>query len=231
MPTRYTLYSEKQDIEEYLETRFLEPEQYNPSYNIAPATHMPVARVDHSGKRVITSYRWGLPEPGTDRYASDDENGESDLIPHINKEDFEDSSYLMGLLQKKRCIIPANGFYEWKKLTDNQEPFYLRLLNKELTAFAGLYDNIIDENGEKSHAYMILNVAANAMVKPLSDHMPAMLGAESHDLWLNRSVEDSEVLLEALQPTVIYEMATLRVPELVNDTEKDSPELIQPIPK
>jgi len=230
MPTRYTLYSEQQDIEQYLYARFLEPEQYEPSYNITCGTRMPVARVDHSGKRVITTYRWGLPEP-SDGEAENGREEDKELSPHVNKEDIEDSSYLLGLLKKKRCIIPANGFYEWKKLTDNQEPFYLRLLNQELTAFAGVYDDFVDENGDKAYAYIILNVSANAMVKPLSDHMPAILNAKSHDLWLNRSVEDSEVLLEVLQPTVIYEMATLRVPELVNDIENDSQELIQPIPK
>lgn len=223
MPTRYTLYAEPNEIEQQLNTSFSEKgkERYEPSYNICPGQQKPIARIDHSGRTSIKQYKWGLPDP----------TNSNSLKVDTFKGDFEDQAYLSGLLKHKRCIIPANGFYECKSLSDSNEPFYLRMLNKSLIGFAGLYDQIKNKQGEKYYAFTIVTVEANAMVKPLSDTMPAILPQDSYNLWLNREVEDSDILMEMLQPTVIYEMAALRVPDLVNDPENDSPELIQPIPK
>jgi len=221
MPTRYTLYAERNEIEQHLKTSFDTNISYTPSYNIRPEQEKPVARVDHSGKTSIKKYTWGIPSA----------TGSNSLMVDAYKADFDDEAYLNGLLKHKRCIIPANGFYEWKSLSDSNEPFYLRMLNKSLIGFAGLYDQITNSQGEKYYAFTIVTVEANAMVKPLSDTMPAILHQDSYNLWLNREVEDTDVLKEVLKPTVIYEMAALRVPDLVNNPKNDSPDLIQPIPK
>ena len=221
MPTRYTLYSSREEIEEHLQAPFAADSSYQPSYNIYPEQKKPIARVDHSGKRSIQPYQWGLADP----------KNSNSLLVDTHKNDFDETAYLNGLLQHKRCIIPANGFFEWKTLTDSQEPFYLRMLNKSLIGFAGLYDQLKTDEGDTYYAFAIITVEANAMVKPLSDSMPAILPRDSYDIWLNREVQDTSVLRELLKPAVIYEMAALRVPDLVNDSNNDSPELIQPIPK
>jgi len=224
MASRYTLFVEKKEIEQHFNAEFDESGKYEPSYNIYPFSPRPVVRIDHSGRRIITHYNWGFDGTG-----SKHNRGEKQV--DVFKEKLEDEAYFKGLLRNKRCIIPANGFYEWKTLEDRNEPFYLKLLNKDLIGFAGLYDDFESSDGKRFFSFVMITVSANAMVNPLNSEMPAILNEDSYDFWLNRDIDDMDTLSRKLEPVVIYEMAALRVPEDVNDTSNDSSELIQPIPR
>lgn len=222
---RYTLHSSKEDIEEYFQASSEDTGLFRPNFNIAPGTVNPVILTGISGKREIGGLRWGL----IPKWADEASTGYKMI--NARAETLDEKKSFKGPFERKRCIIPANGFYEWKTEKQSKQPFYIRLLTQELMGFAGLYEKWTSPEGEDIYSYTIITTEANALVHPLHDRMPVILKPSSYDTWLDRENHDTESLSELLKPYSITEMATYRVTEEVNKPENNKPELIQPIPK
>lgn len=225
MCRRYTLHSEREEIEAFFEAKAEAADLFTPDYNVAPGTVNPLVLAGSQGQRKIDGLKWGLiPSGGQDKKKG------SELI-NAPAEKLNEEETLKKLFISKRCIIPANGFYEWKTEQQKKQPFYIRLLTHELMGFAGLYEKEITPEGDETYSYTIITTEANALVAPLHDRMPAILRHEAYEMWLNPENKDPDLLSDLLKPYELTEMATYRVSDKVNKTENNDPKLIQPIPK
>ena len=222
---RYTLFSDKETIEEHFRVQAEDDQLFTPNYNVAPGSTMPVILIGKSGSREVGGLRWGL----VPKWADSVDTGYKMI--NARGETLDEKKSFKGPFLKKRCLIPANGFFEWKKTGNAKEPFYIRVLSDEIIAFAGLFEKWTSPEGEDIFSYTIVTTEANALVQPLHERMPVILKPENYERWLDRENQDVEGLKKLLNPYPMEEMATLRVSKEVNTPKNNYPELLQPIPK
>lgn len=225
MCQRYTLYTDLKGIEEHFESEARDSVNgnYQPNYNVAPGHSMPVVLMSKTREKKIDILDWGL----ILRESSDDSGALENF--NVPDEELEKKPEYKKSFQRKRCIIPANGFYEWKQLESVQLPFYIRLLNQELFGMAGLFDKWTSPEGEDRYTFTIITTQANALVQPLHTRMPAILQPEHYEYWLDPMNSDFEELHEILQPYPTEQMATYRVTNKVNSLDNNDAELTQPV--
>ncbi|MEX2363937.1 MAG: SOS response-associated peptidase family protein, partial [Balneolaceae bacterium] len=137
---------------------------------------------------------------------------------------------LKKLAETSACIIPASGFYKWKETVHDPLPFYLRVLSKEILPLAGIYTAVKDEKGNLTYSFAVITMPANALVEPLDKSMPCIVEPSDLNKWLGGGA--LKMLEKGFNGQYLLpDMAVYRVPDLVNNPENNSRELIQPIPK
>lgn len=192
-----------------------------PRYNIAPAQEVPIVVAGHDGP-VLEQVRWGFRPAWL---------ADSTHSPPINAraETLLDRPLFRGAVARHRCLIPADGFYEWQARPGQKtkQPFYFRLRDDALFAFAGLYTEAKD--GAESTCVLI-TTTPNSLMAPIHDRMPAILRREDEAMWLDREVTESEVVLGLLNPYPDNLMQAYPVATLVSNVRHEGPELIQPLP-
>ncbi|GIW46824.1 MAG: DUF159 family protein [Deltaproteobacteria bacterium] len=217
---RYTLTADIDTISQRfkLDTHGLKIE---PRYNIAPSQEAPVIVVEDG--KVLKMMKWGLiPFWAKDEsIASKTINARAETLHH--KPSFKKS------LTEKRCLVPADGFYEWKKEGRGKIPIRFVLKNRDVFAFAGLWDTWRNQIGELVFSFTIITTKANALVRPIHDRMPVILKKEYEELWVDPKVNDIDKLLSLLIPYPPEMMEAYRVSSLVNSPKEDSPECIKPV--
>jgi putative SOS response-associated peptidase YedK len=130
------------------------------------------------------------------------------------------------LLGSKRCLVPADGFFEWQVTEHGKVPFRIMLKSEVLFTFAGLWDEWADKStGEVLHTFTIITTEANELVKPIHDRMPVILSPETEELWLDEH-ETQEDLLALLQPYAASKMKAYAVSPLVNSPVNNVPEVL-----
>jgi putative SOS response-associated peptidase YedK len=220
---RYTLYSDKKTIETTFKAPFRD-DFYQPRYNIAPGSVNPVVLTGKAREVGIAGLRWGLVPSW-----ADDENVGYKMI-NARSETIDKKPSFSKPFQRKRCIIPVNGFYEWKTLTSgNKIPFYIRLLDEDLFGFAGLFDSWKSPSGEDLFTYTIITTEANALLQPLHERMPVILHPEEYEAWLDPLNSDTDLLKSMLRPFPTDRMSTMRVSNEVSKAGNEGPELIYPV--
>lgn len=192
-----------------------------PRYNIAPSQEAPVIVVEDG--KVLKMMRWGLiPSWAKDEsIASKTINARAETLYH--RPSFKKS------LTEKRCLVPADGFYEWKKEGRKKIPIRFVLKNRDVFAFAGLWDTWRNQRGELIFSFTIITTQANDLIRPIHDRMPVILKREYEELWLDPEVNDVDKLLSLLIPYPPEMMEAYRVSSLVNSPKEDSPECIKPV--
>lgn len=209
----------KQTIEEYFDTPSWD-DDWSPRYNIAPTQPIPVIR-QHPKERVrqLSVMKWGLiPHWAKDTsIATSTINAKSETA--ANKPAFRDP------LRFRRCLIPADGFYEWKRTGASKQPYCFEVGDREMFAFAGLWDGWKDANGQWVKTCSILTTIPNAVTATVHDRMPVILRPDSYDVWLDPRMQNLEVC-EVLKP---YEAAlmrcyavSIRINNVANDDEECS---------
>jgi putative SOS response-associated peptidase YedK len=128
----------------------------------------------------------------------------------------------------QRCIVPASGFFEWKKTGSGKLPYLLKLKGEGLFGMAGLYDTWTAPDGQPIKTYTILTCGPNALTAQIHDRMPCILRPEEEDYWLMPESRDSARLQRLLEPYPAEQMEAVMVSRAVNDPANDSPELIKP---
>lgn len=207
---RYTQISRQGNIEKRFKTKPLRGVSLHPQYNIAPSQPAPVILLEK--ERTLTLKRWGL-KPGW--------MGRSGDTPLINAraETLEEKPAYRDAFKKRRCLIPANGFYEWRSAKRApKRPVYFTRCDLEPFAFAGLWEN---------ETFSIITTEANGLVKGIHPRMPVILSEKDEDLWLDPSTKGPS-LKKVLTPFSARLMKALEVSERVNATENDDPGLIEP---
>jgi putative SOS response-associated peptidase YedK len=192
-----------------------------PSFNIAP-THDVAAVVTDQGRRRLVKMRWGL----VPWWATDPTIG-SRLI-NARAESLTTKSAFKDSFRSRRCLVPADGFYEWQKHGQFKIPLLIHLKSDRPFAFAGLYDVWKSPLGPPLTTCTIITTSPNKLVEPIHDRMPVILSKEAEAFWLDRSIEDSKRLLDLLTPYTASEMEAYEVSSMVNSVKNDSPELIKP---
>jgi putative SOS response-associated peptidase YedK len=189
-------------------------------YNIAPTDQIPIVRIDpRDGEREVVMARWGL-IPFWMK--------EKPKVPHINAraETVHKLPLFREAFAKRRCLIPATGFYEWQKREDGKQPYRFRRKDLEPFAFAGIWE-FAKLDGEEILSTALIVGEANSLVGGVHDRMPVMLMSEDYDSWLGpTSVEDLKALLKPYDPALMEAYAVNRA---VNSVKNDTEECIEPV--
>lgn len=191
-------------------------------YNIAPTQIVPIVRQETADARKIAPLKWGL----VPSWAKDSEIG--NRLINARAESLSEKPSFREAFKHRRCLIPASGFYEWRKAERGaKQPFYFYLKEKDVFGFAGLWEEWLDkESGELVETFTIITTAANAVLQPVHDRMPVIIKAENYDEWLDPKVKDTEKLENFLAPYPAAEMDSHTVSRAVNSPTADAPELI-----
>jgi putative SOS response-associated peptidase YedK len=187
-------------------------------YNIAPTQE--VVSVMRNGASHLEWLRWGL----IPSWAKDESIG-SRMI-NARAETLTEKPSFKGLLRAKRCLIVADGFYEWKQENGSKIPMYMTLKSGEPFAFAGLWDLWKSPGGEHIRSCTIITTEPNDLVASIHNRMPAILLPGAYADWLDPDIRDEQALSHWLAPYPAEEMTARPVSRLVNDPRRDSPELI-----
>ena len=217
---RYTLAKPLKTIESHFAPVYINLE-YRPSYNIAPSQVSPVA-ITCSGQRELTAMKWGLIPPW-----AKDEKIAWKLINARSETAHEKPSF-KNSLKNQRCLIPADGFLEWKG--KEKQPYYIQLKNQPLFAFAGLWSTWSNPEGKSLNTYTILTTEANEKLTPIHERMPVILTLAQYSTWL-ASDSNPNALRALLTPFPAGEVDFYPVSKEVNQVSDstNSKELLRPI--
>lgn len=190
-------------------------------YNISPNQPVPIVFQESPNK--VEEMIWGL----IPHWAEDPKIGNKLINARaetlLKKPAFKES------FLRRRCLIPADGFYEWKKLGKEKIPYYIKLKDSSLFAFAGLYDVWKSPDGRLIKTFTIITTEPNELVKEIHNRMPVILRKEYEEIWLNKEVNDFKKLQSLLVPYPAEEMEAYPVSKKVNSPSYDSEDLIKPV--
>jgi putative SOS response-associated peptidase YedK len=181
-------------------------------YNIAPSQPVAVVRPRPGGGRTLTRMPWGVPGPGRG------------LLINARAESAASRPAFAEAFRQRRCLIPADGFYEWVAAADGpRRPHHFRRKDGRAFAFAGLWMPVQSEE-----ACTILTTAPNELVRALHDRMPVMLSPEDYGLWLDPEVTEPSRIQPLLCPFPAADMEAVRVSLAANNARNDSPACLEP---
>jgi putative SOS response-associated peptidase YedK len=219
---RFTLRLTPGELQEVFNL-FREPEFW-PRYNIAPTQSVAVVRSSEQGNE-LSMLRWGL----IPSWAKDVKIGAS--LINARSETVATKPAFRSAFKRRRCLIPADGFYEWKKTgPKTKQPFYIGLQQQRPFAFAGLWECWTAPEGGTIESCTIITTEANNALQELHHRMPVILGEDERAAWLDPNVP-SEALTSLLDPYPSEEMLTFPVDTLVNKASNDTPDCLRPAPK
>jgi putative SOS response-associated peptidase YedK len=198
-------------------------QEIKPRYNIAPSQQVPVIRSHVDGTRSLDLLKWGL----IPSWAKDPHIGYRMINARTETVNVKPS--FRKALKYRRCIIPANGFYEWREVGGKKHPLYVKLKDNNLMMFAGLWDHWKSPEAEVIESCTILTTTTNELIKPLHDRMPVILEPNDIYLWLEPHVTDPEQLKPLFKPYPSELMEMYPVSDLVNSPRNDTPDLIKPL--
>ena len=188
-----------------------------PRYNIAPTQPVPVVQATESG-REITSMRWGLIPSWAKDTSATQINARSETV--LEKPAFRES------LEGRRCLIPADGFYEWKRHGKLRQPFHFGMKDDSLFAFAGIWDRWKPPTGPILESCAILTTSPNELLKDIHNRMPVILRPEHYSMWLNAPPSACRRLADILVPYDTGAMRRFAVKECVNDPGNETPDCL-----
>ncbi len=192
------------------------------SYNIAPT--QPIAVIQEaSGIRRLVTLRWGL----IPSWAKDSAIGNKMI--NARAETLAQKPSFRQAFKKRRCLIVADGFYEWQKRGGAKIPLYIRLKSGEPFGFAGLYEYWTSPEGTSIGTCAIITTEANELMRPIHNRMPVILPKERHALWLDPTIEDDTLLLPLLQPLASDEMEAYEVSRIANSPKNNTSRCIEPV--
>ncbi len=190
------------------------------SYNIAPSQDIII--INDTGKRELIKCCWGfLPSWIKDL-------SEGSPVINARAETIDQRPYFKEAFKKQRCLVIADGFYEWKREKQKKIPFYIRLKSGRPMGFAGLYHYSSSTDGEKICGCAIITTESNDLVSSIHNRMPVIVPEQKMDIWLDPGCQDYEALKAILCPYPSEEMDMYRVSTVVNSPKFDSDENILP---
>ena len=197
-----------------------EQPDFPPRYNVAPTQPIPIVRL-HDGKRSYALARWGfLPawvkDPRT-----------FSLLINARGESVQEKPAFRNAMRRRRCLIPADGFYEWSDATPRR-PYFVRPKSGGPIAFAGLWETWTGPNGEEVDTAAIVTTAANRLLAPIHDRMPVIVAPDAFNLWLDCAKVDATTAVALIIPATEALLECYPVSNAVNRAANDLPELIAP---
>lgn len=193
------------------------PEEYVPRYNIAPGQLILAIITDHHQSRRAGFLRWGL----VPAWSRDEKIGNKMI--NARSETLHEKPSFKSLLSRKRCLIPADGFFEWKVTGQGKQPVRILFQDERVFSMAGLYDTWLNSEGKKIHSCTIITTEANDLIRPVHHRMPVILKPEEEEKWLNRDTQDNKSLSAMLQPVHSDAMKLYTVASEVGNVKNDHP--------
>jgi putative SOS response-associated peptidase YedK len=200
------------------------PEQPNfpARYNVAPTQPVPIVRLAE-GQRSFALVRWGL----IPAWVKDPRN--FSLLINARGESVLDKPAFRNAMRRRRCLFPADGFYEWRQEGKAKRPFFIRPKSGAPIAFAGLWETWAGPNGEEMETAAIVTTTANRALRPIHDRMPVIVAQEAFDFWLDGNKVDAETAAAMIAPAPDDLLEAYEISSAVNYAANDSPELIAPV--
>jgi putative SOS response-associated peptidase YedK len=217
---RFTLTSDPNTLQQAF-PEFIVPDQMAPHYNIAPT--QPVAVVANDGSRKVDFFVWGL----IPFWAKDPKIG--NRMINARAETLGEKPSFRTPYRRRRCLILADGFFEWKRPTGAgaKIPYYIRMESGEPFAFAGLWENWQSPDGSEIKSCTIITTEPNDLVRKLHNRMPVILPPKAYDEWLDPEERAPETLDYLLTSFPAVEMMAYPISTLVNSPGNDYPEILQ----
>jgi putative SOS response-associated peptidase YedK len=225
---RYGRRADKQRISEWFQTHntdVFNDAYYAPSYNVAPQSLQPIVRLDaETGERELTIMRWGL----VPFWSKDGKVSFSTI--NARAETVATSPAFREALKRRRCLVPADMFYEWKKIdAKTKQPYAIALQNGSLFAFAGLWETWKDKaTGESKETYTIITSDPNEVMQGLHDRMPVILHPRDYTRW-TASTDPAQLPIDLLRPDPADEMKAWKVSSDVGNVRNNRPDLCDPL--
>lgn len=189
-------------------------------YNMAPSQDIPFIAL-HGGERKAALARWGLVP-----YWVDHPSNFRALLINARSETAAEKPSFRAAFKRRRCLIPASGFYEWKSGADGKQPYYLHLKDRPLFAFAGLYERWRRDD-EQLLSATILTTRPNEVAKDIHNRMPVILHEQDYDVWMDPEFDDKTYLEHLFEPFPSEEMEAYAVAKEVNNARNDHPGLLK----
>jgi putative SOS response-associated peptidase YedK len=217
---RFTLTVDPDQLQELFPWATI-PRTITPRYNIAPT--QPVAVIPNTGDFRMDFYLWGL----IPSWAKDPAIG--NRLINARAETLSEKPSFRTALKRRRCLIPADGFFEWKSSTTgkSKQPMYIRFASGKAFAFAGLWEIWNAPDGSEIRSCTIITTSPNSLIVPIHNRMPVILPESAYSLWLDPRELASANLDRFLQPYPIESMVAYPVSRAVNKPDSDTPELIK----
>lgn len=223
---RYATHTQRHHIEAHYDLQL--EGAFSPQYNIAPTMAVPTVLFD-GGQRTLRRMHWGLlPSWAKDRaFASKTFNARSETAHE--KPAFRSS------FKRRRCLLPASGYYEWRKTEQGKQPYYIYVTDPDgqpapVFSLAGLWSTWTDpDSGEVVESCTILTTSANPFTKPLHHRMPVLLDGKDYEEWLDPSHPDPGELRRLFEPYPGDRMDLYPVSKAVNNVRNQGEELLEPL--
>lgn len=198
----------------------LDPSIEVPNYNVSPGTNVLSIINDGENYRAGT-FKWGFIPSFAKSTKSSNKMINSRIEGIESKAAFKDSFI------NKRCLVLANGYYEWKKVGKSKQPFLIQNINKKMFFFPGIWSKYINNDNEVIYSTSIITKEANHLISDIHTRMPVILNEENAKEWLKPTLKDSDKLLQILNLDGNEDIVKMRVSEYVNKTSNNSPKCIE----
>ena len=200
--------------------RYAEMPNFPARYNIAPTQPIAIVRIK-DGKREFALVRWGLlPSLVKDPKAFT-------LLINARGESAIEKPAFRAAMRRRRCLIPADGFYEWKRVGERKQPYFVRKKSGGPLAFAGLWETWTGPNGEELETAAIVTTNANRALADIHDRMPVVVPPDAFDLWLDSANVDAKTAAVLMAPAPEGLLEAYEVSTAVNRTANDNPALVE----
>jgi putative SOS response-associated peptidase YedK len=194
---------------------------FPPRYNVAPTQPIPIVRMVE-GRREFALVRWGL----LPSWVKDPKK--FTLLINARGETVTEKPAFRNAMKRRRCLIPADGFYEWKRDGAGKRPYFIRLKSGEPFAFAGLWETWTGPNGEELDTAAIVTTEANRALSPIHNRMPVILTPDAYGMWLDNANVDAATAAALIAPAQDELFEAYEIAPLVNRVANDGPEVQAP---
>ena len=219
---RFTRKENFQHLAELLGLKVVPP--LKPRFNIAPSQLVACVRTNpESGQRECTELKWGL----VPSWAKDPSIGNK--LINARGETVAEKPAFRKAFKQQRCLVLADGFYEWKQEGKTKQPYYVRFKDQRPFAFAGLWERWEKDEADPLETCTLITTGPNSVMEPIHHRMPVILASKDFANWLNSSLQAIERVNALLRPCPPEEMEAYPVSQLVNNPRNDRPECVIPI--
>lgn len=221
MCSRYSMTSPPEAVRRLF--KYAETPTFPPRFNIAPTQPVAIVRIDHDGARAFALVRWGL----IPSWAKDPASF-STLINARSETAAEKPSFRASL-RHRRCLVPADAFYEWTGEKGARQPHLIRRRDGDMLAFAGIWESWLGSDGSEFESMAILTAPANEQMKPIHDRMPLILEPSHFETWLDCRSGSSEPVRASLEARTAPELEIFPVSQELNNPRNERPSVQDPV--
>lgn len=214
-----TLDELKEYLNDYYDIEDVKSDFDLPRYNVAPGQQI-ISIINDGNKNRVGLLKWRFIPP----YAKDEKTPYQTI--NAKAETLKDKYAFKSSFEQKRCVILADGFYEWKKEKDRKQPMRILMKDEKIFPIAGLYSTFTRPDGSKLHTVSLITTEANELMKDIHERMPVILSDDHIKTWLNPKEHDLTKLSDILLPYKANFMKSYKVANLVNDARREDPECI-----